>query len=221
VFTAALTGLGLLLVHTFDHGWLARTELRLEHWVVGWRTGRRSTILTPGTWVGSTFVVIGIAFVAGLVLTVRRRFRDASLIALALTLEAGVFGATQYLVERDRPDIPKLEQVAPTASFPSGHTAAALALYAGLAVVVSDRFRNRAVRALAWTWAVVAPVWCIASRFYRGAHHPTDLIASVVLGVASVVVAVWAVRTAVAAWDARHPSDGRRRPADPIPAVVA
>jgi membrane-associated phospholipid phosphatase len=203
-YTAALTGLGLLLVHPLGHGALARWETRAENWVVGERTSGLSRVLTPGTWIGSTEVIIGIAFVVGLVLVLRRRLRDASLVALALTLEASVFGATQFLVQRDRPSIPKLEQVAPTASFPSGHLAASIALYLSIALVVSDRVRSRAVRIIAWAWALLAPMYCMVSRFVRGAHHPTDLMASLLLGLASVALGVWAVRTAVAAYDARR-----------------
>jgi membrane-associated phospholipid phosphatase len=214
VYTAVLSGLGWLLVHELSHGSVGRWETRVENWIVTQRTSGLSRAMTPGTWIGSTGVVIGIAFVVGLVLVLRRHLRDASLVALALTLEASVFGATQYLVKRDRPSIPKLEQVAPTASFPSGHAAAAIALYLSIALIVTDRVRNRAVRALAWGWAVLAPVSCIVSRAYRGAHHPTDLMASVLLGLASVALGVWAVRTAVAAFEARRAdrTEGRATP---------
>jgi undecaprenyl-diphosphatase len=200
LFTAALSGVGVLLGKGPAGSW----ESRFEAWTVTQRRGWLSTALTPGTWFGSTGIVIGIAALVGLVLLLRRRIREFGLILLALTLEASVFGVTQFLVKRDRPSIPKLEQVAPTASFPSGHTAAAIALYVSIAIVVSDRVRHRALRTLAWVWAVVAPAYCIVSRLYRGAHHPTDVMASVVLGLASAAFAVWAVRTAVAA-------DRRRR----------
>jgi undecaprenyl-diphosphatase len=207
LFTAALTGIGLLLVHPLTAHGLLDWEPRFEQWTVGQRRGWRSSVLTPGTWIGSTGIVIGIAFVFGLVMLLRKRIREFAIVALSLTLEASVFGATQYLVERDRPSIPKLEQVAPTASFPSGHTAAAVALYASIAIVASDRMRHRAIRVLAWVWAVVAPLYCITSRLYRGAHHPTDVMASVVLGVASVLLGVWAVRTATAAARRREVAD--------------
>jgi membrane-associated phospholipid phosphatase len=215
--TGALTGLGLLLVHPLGHGPLGRWEHRVEHWVVGERTPWRSRVLTPGTWFGSTEVIVGLAVIIGAIFLWRRWFRDFGMIALALPLEAVVFGATQYLVARPRPDIPKLEQVAPTNSFPSGHTAAAIALYLSLAVIASDRARHGAIRVAAWIWAVLAPVWCVVSRLYRGAHHPTDIAASVLLGLASVAIGMWIVRSAVAA-------DRRRRErtaAAPVDARVA
>jgi membrane-associated phospholipid phosphatase len=211
VYTAVLTGIGWLLVHSLGDGPVGRWETRVENWIVTERRPWLNRAMTPGTWLGSTGVVIGLAFLAGLVLVLRRRLRDASLVALALTLEASVFGATQFLVKRDRPSIPKLEQVAPTASFPSGHEAAAIALYLSIALVVTDRVRNRAVRVAAWAWAVLAPLYCMVSRLYRGAHHPTDLMASVLLGLAAVALGVWAVRTAVAAYEARR-TGARARP---------
>jgi hypothetical protein len=81
-------------------------------------------------------------------------------------------------VGRPRPPVPHLDAaLPPTSSFPSGHTAAAICLYGGVASIVL-----RVVRAW-WRWlvlgvAVVVIVAVAAARLYRGAHYPSDVLGS-------------------------------------------
>jgi undecaprenyl-diphosphatase len=91
-----------------------------------------------------------------------------------------------------------------TSSFPSGHTAAAIALYVGLAFLISSHVRSTFVRVAAWTIGVLIPIWVGLARIYRGMHHPSDVMASVVLGTAALLVAALAVRTAEAAAERRR-----------------
>jgi membrane-associated phospholipid phosphatase len=73
-----------------------------------------------------------------------------------------------------------LDRAPPTSSFPSGHTGAAIALYAALAVVVLRRTRRRWVRGVSVTLLLAVPVLVGLSRLYRGMHHPSDVAGSVV-----------------------------------------
>ena len=192
--TLALSAVGLLIVAADDQGGLVGWDAQAVAWLVDQRRPTLRNVLNPGSVLGSTLVVVTATVVATGLFVWLRWFREAGLLVAALPLEATVFGATQFVVERARPPVPKLEDVAPTASFPSGHTAAAVALYGALAVVVSERFRNTLVRAAATSAAVVASVWCLLSRLYRGAHYPTDVLASVVLATGALVAAAFIVR---------------------------
>jgi undecaprenyl-diphosphatase len=72
--------------------------------------------------------------------------------------------------------VPRLDVAPPTSSFPSGHTAAAVALYGCLALVL---LRQMANRMLARTLAVLCfcvPVVVAVSRVYRGMHYVTDVV---------------------------------------------
>jgi undecaprenyl-diphosphatase len=82
--------------------------------------------------------------------------------------------------------------------------AAAIVLYVGLAIVVSSHTRRAAVRAPVWMAAVVLPIWVGLSRVYRGMHHPSDAIASVVLGVGVLCFALLAVRSGSVVADHRR-----------------
>ena len=107
------------------------------------------------------------------------------------------------------PRVVRLENLPVNASYPSGHTAASIAVYGGLALLLTSRFTNRAFRAIASgqslsRWSLFVAI----SRMYRGMHHPLDVAGGVVVGVAAVIVVVFACRTAGAAAELRS---GRTR----------
>jgi membrane-associated phospholipid phosphatase len=83
------------------------------------------------------------------------------------------------LVDRARPPIPQLDVAPPTSSFPSGHTAATIALTCGVALCLARTRSGHRLRALAWFLAVAMPAFVLLSRLYRGMHWPTDVAASV------------------------------------------
>ena len=81
------------------------------------------------------------------------------------------------MVHRPRPDVTQLDQHLPTSAYPSGHEAATCCLYIAIAILVIGHARGW------WRWlflvpAIAMPVLVALSRLYRGEHHPTDLLAS-------------------------------------------
>jgi undecaprenyl-diphosphatase len=187
VVLAVLFGL-LLLAGWLVSGPEADSDVeRADGWLVRWFAAHRvAALATPSQWVadlGSTEVVIGVgavaAVAAGLLL---RAWWPVLLLAAALVGELGVFLLTTTIVDRGRPPVPHLDaQLPPTSSFPSGHTAASLCLYGGIAAVVCLATRAR------WRWAVVGAAALVVvavalARLYRGAHWPTDVTASLLFG---------------------------------------
>jgi undecaprenyl-diphosphatase len=128
---------------------------------------------------------------------VLHRWREAAFVLLAVSLQSLVFVTTQLVVARTRPDVVALDPAAPTSSFPSGHTSAAVALYGGLAVVLLWRAavtrvdHARAVRAMrvAALVLLLVPVAVAWSRLYRGLHFPLDVAAAFVQAAMSLAVA--------------------------------
>jgi membrane-associated phospholipid phosphatase len=185
---ALLVGLGLLVTRVLDGTGLHREEVELVRAVPAARTPAWDVVTAWGTVLGSTGVVIAVT-AAGCVLLLRRGHgpRLPAFLALAVAGETGLFLLAALVIDRDRPPIEQLDLAPPTSSFPSGHTAATLALACGLALgLARTRPGHRLIGAI-WVFAVVSAAFVTGTRLYRGMHWPTDLAASVVF------VVVWLV----------------------------
>jgi undecaprenyl-diphosphatase len=90
------------------------------------------------------------------------------------------------IVRRGRPDIAVPLADAVGYSFPSGHAAAAAALYLTLAVIVTRQL-DGAARILFRVIFGMLIILVAASRVYLGIHYPTDAAGGIVLGI------LWAV----------------------------
>ena len=112
-------------------------------------------------------------------------------------------------VERQRPDVERLESLPVDDSYPSGHTAASVALYSGLALLLTSRFALGRWRLLVWVIVLAIPPIVALSRIYRGMHHPIDALGGVPIGIAAIIVVVFACRVAGAAMARRESAEAR------------
>lgn len=196
---AALVGVGAL-VGTFLTGWaadspLGRLDIAVSEWFAAQRTDSLNTLTNIGSGFSDTLtVVVALAVLAGLFALLWRRWDEITLLATALALEVTSFVSIAYVVGRNRPPIEQLDPSPPTSGFPSGHTAAALALYVGLALIVAMHSHRRIWHRLAAGLAGAAVVAVAVSRMYRGMHFLTDVTFGALLGAACLAVAWYVVR---------------------------
>jgi undecaprenyl-diphosphatase len=160
----------------------------------------RSGGLTDASLVGSIIaggVVLPIVAVVALVVAaVAKHWRLAGFLLLALAVESGSYRATTLVVHRQRPEVFRLERLPVEASYPSGHTAASIAIYGGIALLIASRIENRAGRIALWTTAALVTVFVAFARMYRGMHHPLDVAGGVLIGIAAVAALVLVSRAA-------------------------
>ncbi|MFJ2022664.1 diacylglycerol kinase family protein [Streptomyces sp. NPDC087897] len=203
-----MVGVGLLITGPARHLGPVAAEDAVVEALEDARTGTLDAVSTAVSALGDTTTVVGLTFLVclTLVLTPRLpRWREAVFLAAAVSLQSAVFVLITACVDRTRPDIERLDDSPPTSSYTSGHTGAATALYAGLAVLVLSRVRGPWRRPLA-ALLLLVPLLVGLARLYRGMHHPTDVAGGLANGTLSLIVVGRAV-LAGHSWAARPPVD--------------
>ena len=204
LLVTAMVFLGLVLIHVLlPIGGLGESDVEFSQWLEDNRTPTQEDI----SWVGSTLsgghvipAVIGIGLVTFLIM---RRWILAAFVIFVVAVESATYRATSLIVERRRPEVERLESLPIDASYPSGHTAAAVAMYGGLLLLLASRFDNAFVRVIAIVLGVAIPLFVAWARMYRGMHHLSDVIAGLLMGLGALVILVFAARAARASTDRR------------------
>jgi undecaprenyl-diphosphatase len=184
----------LLPVHAIGH----RDEA-FNVWLASHRTPARDDASYIGSAIGDIPFIPALVIVTVLGAAVLRRWRVGAFIAGAILIEVATYRLTTLIVHRNRPDVPRLDpdHLPVDQSFPSGHVAASVVVYGGLALLISSRIRDRRGRILVWIAAIALPLIVALSRMYRGMHHPIDAAAGVLIGIACLAIALFATRAAV------------------------
>ena len=175
--------LGLLLTRILDTTWVSREDAELSRDLAAQRDADGKAVTSLFTVLAETPTIIGLTLLAAAIFRlVFKRWRESVVVVCAVVGETLIFWLTTLLIDRQRPRLPQLDEAPPTSSFPSGHTAAAIAFYGTVALVVLWHSRRRWLRWLAVAVAVVVPLVVGGSRLYRGMHFPTDVLAGLLLG---------------------------------------
>ena len=203
-------GFALLAAATLLAGWVLQTYALPEHgfghrdehvnvWLAEHRTSLRTDISFWLSGIGDVYAIPALVAVTTLVAVVLRKWRAAAFILTAIAVEAATYRVTTLLIHRDRPHVHRLDDLPVNASYYSGHTAASVAVYCGVALLISWKLRSGWLKAAVWLVAIAVPLLVAASRMYRGMHHPTDVAAGLLIGIGTLIVAVTAARAAKAA----------------------
>src|SRR4051794_28433592 len=183
-----VAGLGLL---AFGLGAVAATRTGLW-WIdatpAAWGGAEATSVSTTAlrliTWLGATAVVVPLALAAGIWDWVSRRRPDGLLFLLAVVVGQNLIAnVVKVILDRPRPPVPGQLAAASGFSFPSGHTTAAAATYAALALLLA-RGRPWPVRLALGAGAAAVIALVGASRVLLGVHWMTDVLAGAAVGLA-------------------------------------
>ncbi len=216
VMTALVAAIGLLLTH--ELGGVRSFDDRVARWLERRRTDTWDHLTWVGSFIADAYVKIPATAVLCVFFVWRwRRWTEPALLAGALVLEVGIFSLSSFVVDRPRPPIAHLDPIPPTGAFPSGHSAAAIAFYGAIAIIVCWHTRNRIARTVAIAAAFVVPALVGASRLYRGMHHVSDVVVGLAIG----LVSLWVTWRVVRVGPASRLTAGERAGKSPRDASVA
>lgn len=169
-----------------EEGWSKRIE--------AWRNPLWDNMTHIWSMSTDTWYTIGSGIVLSLLTWfLTRRWWVGMVPVLAITLESTIFVTATHLVGRPRPEVSRPDPAPPTSSFPSGHAAAAMALWLSVALS-SMRIKRAWIRVPLVIFGVTLPVLVAFARFYRGAHHVSDIVVGMLLGIFCAFTATRAVR---------------------------
>jgi membrane-associated phospholipid phosphatase len=211
----------LYLVGYSVNRWEPSFDDGVPRWLQTFRTPGLDHLSWLASKAGDTHAILIISLIfCPLALALWRQWRPVLFLALTMVGELTLFLCAAAAVGRERPSVEQLDGQMPTSSFPSGHIAATMCLWAAIAIIVMARVRQP------WRWifpalAVIMPLIVALSRIYRGMHHPTDFLGATLLTAGWLTVLWFTVRpnahaetVSEAAEEAEQVTHGRR------PAVV-
>ena len=199
LIAAISIGLGVLVTHVIETGGIGAADERVDVWLAAHRSPGRTDASLVGSIMAGGVVLPIVAGVLALAAAVFRKWRLVAFFVFALAVESATYRLTTLVVHSHRPRVHRLESLPVNASYPSGHTAASIAVYGGLALLITSRFTNTAVRVATWLLVAAIVAFVATARMYRGMHHPLDVAGGVVVGIAALCVLVLACRASGAA----------------------
>jgi membrane-associated phospholipid phosphatase len=179
---AVLCGLLLLVGEAVTRSSVVRSlDRRITAVVVAHRTPALNQLMEVVTWAGS-WVALLVVGVIVLVLAWRGRLSAVAVAALLAAWLGQLVAVTltKAVVQRPRPPDAVRLVAAHGWSFPSGHSANAVVMFAAVAALLGHIVRSRTGRALIWALAVLATALVGFSRIELGVHWMTDVAASLI-----------------------------------------
>ena len=126
-------------------------------------------------------IVISWAILLTVIFYLKKWKSESLLVAGNLSLAGILIVSLKHLYQRPRPDILHLVEEKGF-SFPSGHSLAVTLLIGSLIIIVGQRVKDRTVKLILQILLGIYLVSVIISRVYLGVHYPSDVLASLCLG---------------------------------------
>jgi undecaprenyl-diphosphatase len=180
--------LGLLITKVLENTGFADADAGVDRWFAKHRGPTLNTLTHLGTLFGETVTIVALTAITVVAFrVVFHRWRESVILMICVVGQSLIFLITTILIDRKRPPVPHLDDSPPTSSFPSGHTAASTAYWAGTALIIA--WHTRDLSRLLTVVGLLIPIMVATCRMYRGMHFPTDTATSYLFSLALLAVA--------------------------------
>lgn len=126
-------------------------------------------------------IVISLAIILIAIFYLKKWKTESLLVAGNLGLAGILIVSLKHLYQRPRPDILHLVEEKGF-SFPSGHSLAVTLLIGSLIIILGQRVKNTTTKLALQGLLGLYLVSVLVSRVYLGVHYPSDVLASLSLG---------------------------------------
>ncbi len=181
IVLGAATAVGWLFDSIDENRGFARWDDSVAEWGAEHSTATSTRILEGVTQFGATGWLLIVMAIVGVSETWRHR--RVVILGYLAAVGLGVWALNnglKILVQRERPSVLQLTSHGGY-SFPSGHTAAAAACWAAIALVIARRWPHTGRTAAAGVAALIS-LSVAASRVLLGVHWLTDVAAGLIIG---------------------------------------
>ena len=127
-------------------------------------------------------IVISWAIILIAIFYLKKWKTESLLVAGNLGLAGILIVSLKHLYQRPRPDILHLVEEKGF-SFPSGHSLAVTLLIGSLIIILGQRVKNTTIKLALQGLLGLYLISVLVSRVYLGVHYPSDVLASLCLGI--------------------------------------
>jgi undecaprenyl-diphosphatase len=163
---------------------LTQLDAQLSKWVQVHRTPAGVMFFRYVTLLGSTFMAITLATLAGVHLLRQKQLYRFSSLVLSIVGGSILNALLKSFFQRARPQFDDPIQSFTGYSFPSGHTMTATLLYGCIALLIVAGTKSQHLRVLTIVATSILIGLVAFSRIYLGAHYLTDVVSAVAEGLA-------------------------------------
>ena len=140
-----LVGFAVIATTAIALGWVLETYVLPERgvghadehvnvWLARHRTPTRNDVSFWLSGIGDVYAIPALVAITAIVAAIKRNWWVVGFILAAIGVEAATYRATTFVIHRQRPAVPRLDDLPADASYFSGHTAASVAVYCGIAL---------------------------------------------------------------------------------------
>jgi undecaprenyl-diphosphatase len=173
-----------LLALTYDEAFVGDLDEEVARWVATHVPAWLEWLARPFSWAGGWIGLVASGIAVGVVLARERAWIDLAFLVTAFAGSQLLANGLKPVFDRPRPSFGTAVSLPDSASFPSGHAAAAVACVGALAVLLGERLASERERSAVWAGALLLGAGIGLSRVVLGVHWVSDVVAGWALGAA-------------------------------------